>query len=154
MTQINVDANVIVGLLDPQDIWHVKAVALKQALEASQVSIAISDCVLTEVISVLARRCHEQRRQQNLKDLLTQILADYPVENILWLLPDVPHLYTEVVELVQMSRGELNFNDALLAIACRQRGFDMIASFDRDFDTIPWLRRIAQPSDLDESSKE
>lgn len=44
--------------------------------------------------------------------------------------------------------GELNFNDALIALACRERGIPAIAGFDADFDRVPWLRRLARPEDL------
>lgn len=46
------------------------------------------------------------------------------------------------------SDGKLNFNDALMALACRERAILVIASFDADFDLIPWLKRVASPGDL------
>ncbi len=46
------------------------------------------------------------------------------------------------------SIGALNFNDALIALACRERGIPSIASFDADFDQVPWLRRLARPEDV------
>jgi predicted nucleic acid-binding protein len=42
----------------------------------------------------------------------------------------------------------LNFNDALIALACRERSIPAIASFDPDFDQVSWLRRLARPDDL------
>ncbi len=77
------------------------------------------------------------------------ILSNYPPDEILWVLPDVPILYTEIIELVRSSGGELNFNDALIALSCRNRDVFLIASFDRDFDRFTWLKRIAQPDDLE-----
>lgn len=50
---------------------------------------------------------------------------------------------------MQTSKGELNFNDALIALACRERGITLIASFDPDFDHVPWLKRVAQPTDVE-----
>jgi predicted nucleic acid-binding protein len=44
--------------------------------------------------------------------------------------------------------GARNFNDALLALACRERDIAAIASFDADFDRVAWLKRIAAPEDL------
>jgi predicted nucleic acid-binding protein len=46
--------------------------------------------------------------------------------------------------------GNLNFNDALIALSCHHRDIPFIASFDRDFDNVPWLQRIAKPEDLPE----
>jgi predicted nucleic acid-binding protein len=69
-----------------------------------------------------------------------------------WILPDVPELYRRVLDLIRSSSGELNFNDALIALACRERGIPAIASFDADFDQIPWLQRIARPEDIPPSA--
>jgi predicted nucleic acid-binding protein len=56
------------------------------------------------------------------------------------------------LDLIRSSSGELNFNDALIALACRERGIPAIASFDADFDQIPWLQRIARPEDIPPSA--
>ncbi|MFQ6016158.1 MAG: PIN domain-containing protein [Anaerolineae bacterium] len=39
----------------------------------------------------------------------------------------------------------MNFNDALIALACRERGIPAIASFDADFEQVAWLRHLAPP---------
>ena len=44
--------------------------------------------------------------------------------------------------------GQLNFNDGLIALSCRERSIHVLASFDRDFDMIDWLARIATPEDV------
>jgi predicted nucleic acid-binding protein len=71
-----------------------------------------------------------------------------PHANLTWILPDVPAFYHPALEIMRASSGELNFNDALIALACREREISAIASFDSDFDRIDWLQRIAAPDDL------
>jgi len=149
MIQIGVDTSVLIGLLDPKDLWHEPATALKWALKARHADVAVFDCVLAEAISTMARRIYEKRRTADLDRLLMRLLADYPEDGILWVLPDVPTLYTEIIELVRSSRGQLNFNDALIALSCRRREIPFIASFDQDFDRVAWLKRVAEPGDLD-----
>ncbi len=39
-------------------------------------------------------------------------------------------------------------NDALIALSCHHREIPFIASFDRDFDNVAWLHRLATPDDL------
>lgn len=148
MIQIGIDTSVLIGLLDPKDVWHEPAIALKQALMTHDADIAVFDCVLAEAISTMARRIHEQRRTSDLDRLVGRIVSDYPIEDVLWVLPDVPVLYTEIIGLVRASGGALNFNDALIALSCRHREIPLIASFDHDFDRLEWLQRIAQPDDL------
>jgi predicted nucleic acid-binding protein len=150
MTEVGIDTSVLIGLLDPEDAWHDAAMALKGALQAHQADIAVFDCVLAEAISTMGRRIHEQRRVADLDHLLARILADYPREDILWVLPDVPALYGDIVQLVRSSHGELNFNDALIAPSCHHRSIPFIASFDRDFDDVSWLQRLAKPEDLNQ----
>lgn len=149
MTQIAIDTSLLIGLLDPKDIWHSQAFVVKRALQARGADVAMFDCVLSEAISTLARRIHEKRRTADLDRLVARILADYSKDDILWVLPDVPTLYIEIVELLRSSGGELNFNDSLIALPCRYRGIPLIASFDSDFDRVPWLKRVARPDDLD-----
>ena len=50
--------------------------------------------------------------------------------------------------LLRSSAGELNFNDGLITLACRERQIRLLASFDRDFDRISWLIRVATPADV------
>ena len=80
--------------------------------------------------------------------MLDRLNAQVPRETITWILPDVPHLYSKVLDLIRSSSGELNFNDALIALACRERGVPAIASFDADFDHVAWLRRLAWSEDV------
>jgi predicted nucleic acid-binding protein len=61
----------------------------------------------------------------------------------------VPDFYPQALDLIRSSSDELNFNDALIALACRGRDIRAIASFDADFDQVTWLRRVAEPADVD-----
>lgn len=148
MTEVGIDTSVLIGLLDPKDVWHDAAMALKAALQEQQATIAVFDWVLAEAISTISRRIHEKRRVADLDRILTRILTDYPPEDILWVLPDVPALYGDIVELVSSSQGELNLNDALIALSCHHRDIPFIASFDQDFDNASWLQGLAKPEDL------
>jgi predicted nucleic acid-binding protein len=44
--------------------------------------------------------------------------------------------------------GALNFNDTLVALECRELGIECIATFDSDFDSIAWLKRLSSPDDI------
>lgn len=148
MTKIGVDTSVLVGLFDTKDVWHEQAVALHTVLQSGNLEAVYFDCAIAEAISTLARRLHEKRRDAEFPVLLDQMQAQFPADVITWILPDVPFLYDEVVNLVRSSTGELNFNDALMALACRERDIPALASFDGDFDMISWLMRLASPEDV------
>jgi predicted nucleic acid-binding protein len=148
MTQIILDTSVLIGLLDAGDLWHEKATSLKRALQAQGADIAVFECVVAEALSTIGRRIHEQRRDADLDRLVTHLMNEYPVNDIVWVYPDVPSMYAAVIDLVRSSGGELNFHDALIALACRERNIPVIASFDADFDHVSWLKRIARPEDI------
>jgi len=65
-----------------------------------------------------------------------------------WIPPDSPRLYDDILALIGASLGELNFNDALIALACRERGIAVVASFDADFDAVAWLQRIERSEQI------
>jgi predicted nucleic acid-binding protein len=44
--------------------------------------------------------------------------------------------------------GELNFNDNLIALLCQEQTIPLLASFDKDFDKVPWLKRVATAADV------
>ena len=149
--RIALDTTFVIGLIDEKDLWRQKAVALQTALEEAHYQPVIFDCVLSEVISTLARRTHEKRRASVLPALLASIRSRFPTKSIVWLYPDLPRLYEEIVALVETSAGELNFNDALIALSCQRRGIRHLASFDADFDRVKELRRIGASADLEQT---
>lgn len=146
--EIVIDSSVLVGLLVPADVWHAQAVVLWEAIKTAGHVGLFLDCVAAEAISAAARRLHEKGRTADVKTLLDRLNVQAPVETLTWILPDVPRLYPAVLDLIRSSAGELNFNDALIALACRERDIPAIASFDADFDQVAWLHRLARPEDV------
>jgi predicted nucleic acid-binding protein len=146
--RVAVDSSVLVGLINPRDLWRGRALALRDALLATGADLLYFDCVVTESISAAARRLHEKGRLAEVEALLDRLNDQVPSDTITWILPDVPHLYPEVLDLIRSSSGALNFSDALIALACRERGTLAIASFDADFDQVGWLHQLARPEDV------
>ncbi len=146
--QIAIDACVLVALLNPRDLWHTQAKTLMEALHTANFAPMNFDCAVIEIASVLTRRLREKGHSDEVPAILDQLNTYLPPRLITWILPDVPYLYPEVLALMRTSEGELNFNDALMALACRERDIPAIASFDPDFDRVPWLKRLAEPGDL------
>ncbi len=53
MTEVGIDTSVLIGLLDPKDIWHDTATTLKKVLQTHRANVAVFDCVLVETISTI-----------------------------------------------------------------------------------------------------
>jgi predicted nucleic acid-binding protein len=143
-----IDSSVLVALLASHDQWHEQAKALWQAIKDNGHVGLYLDCVVAETASTATRRLREKRRYDEVADLLNRLEAEITLADITWVLPDVPALYPNIMALIRDTAGELNFNDALIALACRERDIPAIASFDLDFDRLPWLRRLARPEEV------
>ena len=146
--QVAVDSSVLVALLDPRDHWRDRSLALERALLDAGVTPIYIDCVAAEAVSAAVRRLHEKGRGAEVPKLLHTPNERVPPKRLTWILPDVPDVYRGALALMRASRGELTFNDALIALACRKRTIPTIASFDADFDTIEWLTRLESPEDV------
>lgn len=146
--KVAIDSSVLVALLDPRDVWRDQSVAIDSALLDAGITPVYFDCVAMEAISAAARRLREKDRATEVPALIDRLNDRVPHKNLTWILPDVPTFYHPALEIMRASSGELNFNDALIALACREREIPAIASFDADFDRVDWLRRIAAPDDL------
>jgi hypothetical protein len=143
-----IDTNLLVGLLDERDKWHSTATAIRDALHSNGAKVVYFDCVLNETVSVLARRTHEQNRPEDLDSLLSQLDTWIPTNRITWVSLEIPRLYEQILQLIRRSDGELNFHDALIALVCREQDVSTIASFDRDFDAIEGLTRVATAAEV------
>jgi len=95
--RIALDTSFVIGLIDDKDIWRSRSLELEKALEATAYRPVIFDCVLSEVISTLARRTQEKRRAALLPELLERIRSKFPTKSLVWLYPDLPEFYDEVV---------------------------------------------------------
>jgi predicted nucleic acid-binding protein len=145
---VAIDSSVLVALLVPNDAWYTRATALWAAVKAGGHIGVYLGCVAAEAISAATRRLREKGRHADVQALLDRFGEQVSRESITWILPDVPALYADILAIIRTSSGELNFNDALIALACRERDIPALASFDADFDRVPWLKRLATPDDL------
>lgn len=47
-----------------------------------------------------------------------------------------------------MVDGRLNFHDVLMALIMREYGVEYLVSFDEDFDSINWVKRIKEETEI------
>jgi len=137
-----IDANFLLALIDKKDKWHPKAKILAKTLRKKKWEVIYLDCVLNEVISVLAKRLEERKESQDLVSLLESLENLVPKEKVEWLYPNVPDLYSNIVKLIKEKEGRLNFHDALIALFIKENNSKYLVSFDQDFDEVDWIVRI------------
>lgn len=143
-----VDSNFIIALVDEKDKWRKQAVSLQDALKSEKAKLIYLDCVMNETLSVVGKRLEEKGRSGDFKTVLEKIVEIMPEENITWIYPEVRRLYGEILKLLEVQRGRLNFHDALIILAAKEMKAVFIISFDEDFDQVEGIKRIKSPSEL------
>lgn len=143
-----IDANVLVAMVDKRDKWHPQALALRDVLVDQHMRLVYFDCVVNETIGVIGRRAEEQKRSEQFEELLDDLSRQIPASLITWISREGERLHEQVLALCRAHGGRLNYNDALMAVFCRERGIRWIVSFDRDFDEVAWLERLSDPEQV------
>lgn len=116
---------------------------------AQNVHLFYFDCVINEAVSVIGRRTEEQKRTDDFGTILDALVERIPPTSITWVARESEPLFQEVLDLCCAHAGRLNVHDALMALFCRNHELRFLVSFDRDFDELPWLQRIAEPSQVE-----
>jgi predicted nucleic acid-binding protein len=152
MSEVALDANVLVAIWDAGDSLHGQAVALRERLQLDGHDVVLLDVCITEALSALCRRVEERARKfqrdrgtkapPDLRVSLEQIRWWVLNAEVRWVSQSARKYFDDVLDVVEHSEGSLNFNDALLVVLHREAVIDNLASFDEDFDTIEGFPRI------------
>ena len=106
--------------------------------------------VASEVVYVYLRLAlgvtrYELRRLVARRDERVRALLEEDVKPLLSLFEMLP-LEVGVEELMELVEDYgLLPNDALIVVAALRNGVDAIATFDRDFKKVPWVKIIPEP---------
>lgn len=140
---IALDTNIVIALLNADDSTHLRAMQAYHAIKPLDAQQVIFDVVMIEALSVIARRLEEKKRASEFNQYISKLEAFAPKDEMEWLSLRIPTLYDECLALMHETSGRLNFNDALIALGCRELGITHLMSFDTDFDYVQWLTRVA-----------
>jgi len=142
--RIFVDTSIILAFLAGQDD---RAQELLRKVEEHRVTGYINPVVVDEVIygylrlttRLSSRRIRELLARRD-KRLISLVKNDVlPVLRLFITLP----LTAEPGEIIHfMEKYGLMPADAVIALTCRQHGINTIATLDKDFERVPWLKII------------
>jgi predicted nucleic acid-binding protein len=90
----------------------------------------------------MARRLRERGRGADVAATLMALAASLPAE-VASAYALLPAGFEEIVQDMIDSSGTRSFHDSLMVVYARRHGIQAIASFDRDFDGVAGLTRIA-----------
>lgn len=145
MRRVILDSSFVVALVDRNDELAAPAHRLHEQLVAEGAEYIYLDCVLNEVLTVLGRRCARSRQAAPFRDLVRQLHLMVRLDRVRWLSARLPDLYDQVLGILLEHQGRLSFHDALIVVGAPLLRVEEIASFDRDFDRVPGLRRLSVP---------
>lgn len=135
-TQYFLDANFVIALMDASDLHHERAKKIHQRITATEFELFLSDVVLNETLSVLARRHESKKIKQPFQDVITRFKGAIASLPILSLYELVPQNYARLMGLMAKYDAKLSFHDALIVLFLRQVPEVRLVSFDEDFTGI------------------
>jgi predicted nucleic acid-binding protein len=140
------DTSYLVGFFDEDDLWHDRAMEIYTLIEQRGLVAYYFDCVLNELLSVLARRCRERRRSETFGTMVDRLNQAVPRSAVIWIYTYLPDWFNRCVAMMRDTQGRLNFHDCLIAIATEEFNFSALVSFDTGFDTISTVNRLGSAS--------
>lgn len=142
------DTSYLVGLFDQSDLWHSQSMEIYRLLRQRQVSVYYFDCVLNELLTVLARRCRENSRTQPFPEVAQQVNQVISTAAITWIYPYTQEWYAQCLSIMLDTQGQLNFHDALIVVATQELGIPALVSFDSGFDLLQTVDRLGSYDDV------
>ncbi len=130
MQEALLDTSFIVALMCKKDIHHPMAVKILEK-HSEEILPVVTDIVLAETLSVLARRAKEWKFDYERYAKILMEKFNKFVRFSLYMIRN----FNEIAEITIESQGRLSFNDALLIKGARVEKINLIVTFDMDFKT-------------------
>ena len=143
MSDVVLDANVIVGLLDEGDSQSARAHELVARLQAEGHQPVFVGFLLAEALSALCRRSFERKKQPPQLDPIIEWVHEQRARGLVYFPALTDEDFAGALDVMKSSQGELNFNDARLVVMQRRGEIGDVASFDADFDRVDGFRRLS-----------
>jgi predicted nucleic acid-binding protein len=143
MTDILLDTNYFVALLDTSDKWNKTSLEIFTALQKYNANILVTDVVLNETINVICKRMENKGRSNEITHFLKIIEKQYTTDAIVWISEDIKKYHHHIMKLISDNHGLLNYNDCFLLAFMQKNKIKNIISFDTDFGRIKGINRIS-----------
>lgn len=139
--EVVLDANVIVGYLDPSDSQHARAREVTASLREAGMRLVLLDFIVEEALSVLCRRSRERKSNDlHLNEALGTLQRWHEAERIQYTGEVLATAFPDLLEIVRASMGTLNSNDAKLVYLQRLGLIGHVTTFDQNLIATPDFR--------------
>jgi len=131
MSDVVLDANVLVGLLDQNDSLHQHATELLAQMQGRGDQPVMLDVMVAETVSALCRRAYAAKIVAARPRTCSRPIHAWLEAGLVTFVHDaVAELFEEIVDATEASGGILNFNDAALVLLQREGTIGDVATFD------------------------
>ena len=141
--QYFLDSSYIVALLDEDDVHHMRAVQIVEILRGEGVQVFISDILINEVLSVLAKRCQTKKREGRFPALVSKfqdLIQHYP---ILQLYELINQFHGALISSMTRCEGILSFHDCLILFFLKEIPKIHLVTFDKGFQKVKGLKVVS-----------
>lgn len=143
MSDVVLDANVLVGLLDRSDSLHQRAADLLGRIQRDGGRPVMLDIMIAEMVSALCRRATQRKANPpDLAHVRDQVHGWLDAGVVTFVHDAVAEMFEEIVDAAEESGGILNFNDAALVLLQREGTIDDVATFDANLAGTAAFRSI------------
>lgn len=142
--QFFLDSNFVISLLDDQDSHHQRARVIWRDILKQNSQVFLSDVLINEVFSVLARRCEERGKGRYFKKWARRFQKSIEGLPIACLYEFLPEHIPQVIAIMIRYQGCFNFHDALFIFFLNQLPNVHFVTFDKDFAKVEKLRILGQ----------
>lgn len=143
MSDVVLDANVLVGLLDRNDSLHQRAAELLDRMQRKGDRPVMLDILVAEMVSALCRRATQRKSgQPDLRIVRDQVHAWLEAGIVTFVHDAVAELFEDIVDAAEASSGVLNFNDAALMLLQLEGTIGNVATFDANLAGVDGFRTI------------
>lgn len=138
--QFFLDTNFVLSLFDDKDTFHPRAKAIFEKWDEVSAEIFLSDVVLNEALTVLARKCEQRPYFGPFTPVCERFIQTVQEIPVLCLYEHFNPFFQSTVRLMKEHQGTLNFHDCLIAVFLKTVPKVHLVTFDEDFHKIPWLK--------------
>lgn len=140
--QFILDSNFLIALLDREDVHHSRAKIIFTEMEKEEGEIFLSDVLINETLSVMARRAEAKQRGKEFQKWAKQFQKKIEGLPIVCLYEFLPGQIPQIMALMAQYDGCFNFHDALFLFFMQQLPKVRFVTFDKDFSKIEDLQRL------------
>lgn len=143
MSDVVLDASVLVGLLDQNDSLHERSTELLARMQRDGERPVMLDVMVAEMVSALCRRATQRKSgRPDLGRVRDQVHAWLASGLVTFVHDAVAELFEDIVDAAEASGGVLNFNDAALVLLQRNGAIGDVATFDANLADVKGFRAV------------